>query len=775
MHPPCLSALPASLRMALALVLVLSTAVSGAPAGESQAAAEAERREGPHAERGGNRVDYRIRARLEDPAKRLEGALTVRFENRTDAPAHDAWFHLYLNAFSNTRSTHLVESKGALRGNTIEDEWGWQRVTRVALGDRELTDTLRFRQPDDDNEADRTVFSVELPEPVAPGAAVELTIEWESQLPRVRRRTGHKGDFILAAQWFPKLGVFEGTRGWNCHQFHAVTEFYSDYGTYDVELDLPQRYAGKVFGSGVVEASETRDGRVITKIAAPSRADREREDHTGRRAVVHDFTWTADPRYVVFRDTFRVGEWLARFPDDVAEARRALQRVPETGMRDVDVTVLIHPERESQARRHFEATCAALFFYGLWWGGYPYEHVTCVDPAHGAGAGGMEYPTLFTAGTQLFTTPDMHSPESVTIHECGHQFWYGLVGNNEFESAWLDEGFNTFTTSETLVRAFGKRRGTTQYSELFVDGVAYAPAPGGSTWADVLSARTLPLVHWHPVRSSGFLDRWRDQPSLTFASQWDDPRWNDRTRFLQDTDRDAMDTHAWLYADGLGYRVNAYNKPATMLRSLAAAIDAEYPEADGRALFLRGLRHYSEQWRYRHPTPDDFFRAFHEGAGVDVQWFFDQVVREAGSIDWRISVDQRKEPRVAGVMIEARGEPVELAPSGGMEWVAEVLVASRGEYELPVIVRLEYADGSHEDVVWSRAEQAQRAWLKLTRKGARQLVSAIVDPERGYALDIDRSNNAWYAQSDDVAPARWFERAFARCAHVLHWQAGIGG
>jgi hypothetical protein len=730
----------------------------------------------PARDLGGNRVDYRIHARVDDPPRHVDGALDVRFENRSNVPVRDAWFHLYLNAFANTRSTHLIESKGSLRGRSLEDEWGWQQVTSVKLGQRELIDTLRFRHPDDDNVDDRTVFSVDLPEAVEPGHAIELHVEWKSALPRVRRRTGYKGDFVLCAQWFPKLGVWEGVRGWNCHQFHAVTEFYSDYGTYDVALDLPERYAGKVFGSGVVVGSEVSAGRVVTTIAAPSLADRERVDHTGKRPLVHDFTWTADPEYVVHRETFRVGEWLARFPEAVGEVRKALRREPDVGLRDVDVSVLIHPERASQAHRHFEATCAALFFYGLWWGGYPYEHVTCVDPAFGSAAGGMEYPTLFTAGTQLFTTRDMHSPEGVTVHECGHQFWYGLVGNDEFESAWLDEGFNTFSTSETLYRAFGLRHAKTQYAEFFTDGVSHAPAPGGGAWAEAVSARTLPWLDWHPLRASGFLDRWRDQPELTSAPQWDDPRRGDRTRFLTDPDRDAMDTFAWRYADGQGYRVNAYNKPATMLRSLASAIGAEYPGIDGRERFLRGMRRYSETYRYRHPTPDDFIEEFQAGAELDLSWYFAQVAREAGSVDWRISVDQRREPKREGIGIDERGEPQPIeSTTEATPWVAEITVARRGEYELPVVVRLAFDDGSHEDIVWTREEQHRLAWLKLVRKGQRKLVSAVVDPERGYALDIDRSNDAWYDAGDEVAPGRWFERAWARFAQTLHWQAGVGG
>ena len=174
---------------------------------------------------------------------------------------------------------------------------------------------------------------------------------------------------------------------------------------------------------------------------------------------MHDFAWTADPRFKLRRDTFNYDLWRAHFPSEVAAVAGGAGRGQEPAPAHVDVTVLIHPEREDQGERHFEATCAALFFYGLWFGEYPYEHITVVDPAWGArAAGGMEYPTLFTAGTRLFTRRSMHSPEGVTVHECGHQFWYGLVGNNEFEAAWLDEGFNSYTDSEVLWRVYGRAR-----------------------------------------------------------------------------------------------------------------------------------------------------------------------------------------------------------------------------------------------------------------------------------------------------------------------------
>jgi aminopeptidase N len=92
--------------------------------------------------------------------------------------------------------------------------------------------------------------------------------------------------------------------------------------------------------------------------------------------------------------------------------------------------------------------------YGEWAGAYPYPNITIVDPAFQSGAGGMEYPTLFTAGTRWIAPRRVAQPESVTVHEAGHQFWYGVVATNEFEHAWMDEGLNTFSTARTLQQFF---------------------------------------------------------------------------------------------------------------------------------------------------------------------------------------------------------------------------------------------------------------------------------------------------------------------------------
>lgn len=723
------------------------------------------------------RVDYTIEARVDTDTMALEGRESVRFENRTDRATAELWFHLYWNAFSSPRSTFLTESAGLLRGVKIDSGWGWQQLTSVRVGGVELLERVTYESPDDGNPDDRSVCRVPLEQSVEPGQSLEIQIEWRAQIPRVRRRTGYKGDFLFISHWFPKLGVFEGERGWNCHQFHESSEFYSNFGVYDVSIDLPERYENRIGASGVrVDSPRKLGDRVITRFMAPGPADLERPDATGRKPLVHDFAWTANSNFKRFVGTFHFDAWRERFDTEVAAVTRALGSEKNLRLRNVEVVVLIHPERERQWKRHYEATCAALFFYGLWFGEYPFSQITCVDPAWGAGAaGGMEYPTLFTAGSRMWNDPQMHSPEGVTVHEAGHQFFQGLVANNEFEAAWLDEGFNSFADAETMFRAWGRERGTSEYSGVPCFGTPTVSLPGDGFVDGLLSARQirLPLVDWSltPLHKSGYVDWWRDQPKLAFVDTWTDPRWHDRVRYLGDQNRDPIDTFSFKHVDRRSYTTNSYPRTAAALRTLMGVV--------GRDAFLRGMRAYTERWRYRHPYPDDFFEAFKAGAGVDAQWLLDALFRSREGVDWSVSVKQRREPSPAGwSQASPQSEWVEHAPQPAAKdapWESEVTIVRRGELHLPLTIELRFEGGERERVVWTREEQTKSGWLKLARKGPRKLVAAIVDPERLYYLDADMSNNQWFDARDDVAPWRWTERAFQRFASFLHWQSGIGG
>ena len=364
-------------------------------------------------------VDYRISVTL-DPAKhQLTGRQTLTWRNpSTTDPVQELQFHLYLNAFKNTKSTFMKESGGQLRGlDMARDGWGWIDVTSIATASgANLKPTLAFIQPDDGNTDDQTVMKASLPEPVPPGGSVTLEIAFVSKLPQVFARTGFKDDFYLAGQWFPKLGVYEpaGMRGreaggWNCHQFHASSEFYADYGNYAVEITVPAGYVVGATGERTGERANANGTRT----------------YTYAQADIHDFAWTADPDFVVVNAKFSATEDVT--PAEYARVATLLGRtLDEVKLSDVDITVLLQPSRRQQAQRHVDAAKAGLKWYGLWYGRYPYRTLTVVDPAPGAaGAGGMEYPTFITAGSawlfNYWPFDRIRAVEEVTVHEFGHQ------------------------------------------------------------------------------------------------------------------------------------------------------------------------------------------------------------------------------------------------------------------------------------------------------------------------------------------------------------------
>ena len=326
-----------------------------------------------------------------------------------------------------------------------------------------------FEHPDDDNAADQTVWRLPLPEPVPAGGEIVLDVEFEAKLPRVFARTGYFRDYFLVGQWFPKLGVYEsaGTRGrassgWNCHQFHANSEFYADFGHYKVEITLPKAFVVGATGQRK-ERRENPDGTAT---------------HVFEQADVIDFAWTASPHFLEVKTRFSAEKDVT--PQEYAEVAALLGRsLDEVRLSDVDVTVLLQPEHQAQSERHLRAAKAAIKWFGLWYGRYPYPTLTIVDPSFGArGSGGMEYPTFITAGTSVLFSrwpfDRILAPEGVVVHEFGHQYWQSMVASNEFEESWLDEGFNTYSTGRVMelvygpwmVQAFGLRLGNLESSQL---------------------------------------------------------------------------------------------------------------------------------------------------------------------------------------------------------------------------------------------------------------------------------------------------------------------
>ena len=374
------------------------------------------------------RVAYRIDVKLDPDTKQLIGSEQIVWQHPGRKPVHELYFHLYPNAFAEG-STFLKESGGTLRQDRMDPRYpGAMEITALRLPDgTNLLPSVEYVQPDDGNTDDRTLARVVLPTPVYPGEKLELDVKFHVQLPKVFARMGFYGDFVMAGQWFPKLAAYEiaGQRqrreeGWNAHQYHAHSEFYADFGTYEVTITVPEPY--QVAATGRLSAvSEPRHGWRHWTFTARD---------------VHDFAWAASPDFLVEQ-----------------------RHYPDLGTDGLTVFLYLDPAHQSAKERYFRITRQTMAQFGQWFGPYPYDTLRIVVPPPGAsGAGGMEYPTLITAWDASIP-PSSWAVEQVVVHELAHQYWYGMVATNEFEEPWLDEGLATFTENKmmaSLVPEYGR-------------------------------------------------------------------------------------------------------------------------------------------------------------------------------------------------------------------------------------------------------------------------------------------------------------------------------
>jgi len=245
----------------------------------------------------------------------------------------------------------------------------------------------------------------------------------------------------------------------------------------------------------------------------------------------------------------------------------------------------------------------------------------------------------------------------------------------------------------------------------------------------------------------------------------------------------VMDTPSWGYVDRASYSTNSYPRPAVALRTLRGLV--------GDEPFMRGMRSYAKEWRYGHPYPEDFFASFEVGAGwkEDLSWFFEELFQGTGTVDWSVSVDQKRRASPAGFFQSGQGEFLEVempeAERGDDDgeddeddaraWVVDIVLRREGQLRLPLAVRMTFDDGEVREFTWSRAQQGEKPWLRHKFESSRKVVSVVLDPDNDYWIDTDLSNNRWYDEKDEVAPLRWGERVFSRMTHMLHWYAGLGG
>ena len=638
-------------------------------------------------------VDYRIEATLNPVKHTIDGRQQLTWRNRSNETVRSVYLHLYLNAFQNANSTFHTEQRingGGIRNSDLskDGEWGYIELRSVQQNGAKVA--WSFVHPDGGPPTDQTVVRMDLPQPVAPGASTILDISFFDQLPRVMARTGYFDSFHLVGQWFPKIAVLElpGERGattvrWNAHEFHAESEFYADFGNYDVKLTVPKEYT--VGATGELQGAPIeKDGKLT---------------HHFVQGDVHDFAWTADKRY----------------------ARPLTETWTGPGSPQVKVTVLYTPEFASNAAPAMKAAKDSLDYFSRTLGPYPYRTLTVVIPPHNADdAGGMEYPTFFTADNFASLKPDTAAAAAldfVTIHEFGHGYFYGILANNEFEEPFLDEGLNEFW-NHRMLRATGYK---VHLTTPFLRAIGFAPVIDGFQF----ERQGTP----------------RDEPS------------------------DPLGQNAYGRLQGIG---PVYSRGTLVMHDLEAQL--------GKDTMERAFKEYYRRWKFRHPSVADFREVLAEVSGQRqlVETVFAQQVYGATRVDDRVSSLSSEEIKpLPGVQL-VNGKRVELTEeqadeqagkqrkawkkahpdakpgTGPFPYLTRVTVRRRGA-DVPQTLVVEFADGSKETVQWG----GEQRWHTFQWTKPAKAVSARIDPEGKHLLDVSKLDDSRTVEKDGSAARRW--------------------
>jgi len=501
-------------------------------------------------------VHYTIHATLNDNNHSLQAHIRMEYVSHAPQALTEIRMHLWANAYKNC-STAFCRQKlreGSSRFYFAADStYGFFENLDFRVAGRSVVWRYDPANPD--------IAVLDLPEPLPPGGRVVIETPFLLKIPASYSRLGHVGASYQMTQWYPKPAVYDA-RGWHAMPYLDMGEFYSEFGSFDVQITLPDNYV--VGATGALQTASEQ--AFLEKKEAETLAEIERRSHLLSRSEVmkarfsptpksssvtktlhyradnvHDFAWFADKRFFVLRDTAQL-----------------------TSGRTVDCWAMFTGDQMDLWRKGAFYVRRAVEFYSRNVGEYPWPHATAVYSALGAG-GGMEYPMITVIG---YNTKSMDL-DQVIAHEVGHNWFYGILGSNEREHPWLDEGLNSYYEQRYLKEYYGHTGG------------AYDFAP---RWA------------FDPARSGSV----EENACLLLAREGAD--------MPPDTHSDDFFT--------IAYGIQTYMKPALCLEWLERSL--------GKTRFDQAMQAYFQTWKFRHPYPDDLRTAW-LGAGVEADWFFDAM------------------------------------------------------------------------------------------------------------------------------------------------------
>ena len=509
-------------------------------------------------------VNYTISVRLNDTAHSLHARMEIEYINNSPDNLEFIYFHLWPNAYSN-QQTALARQK------SLPENSSMFKHPRA----RGFIDSLDFRTKGQKLEWEydgehKDICKVSLPKKLTPGSTITITTPFYVKLPPAyMSRMGHMQGTYMISQWFPKPAVYDH-KGWHPMPYLDMGEFYSEYGSFDVSITVPANY--RVAATGNLQNQKEKEW--LNELAAktgniktfpesnanpPSSDSLKTLRYTEEN--IHDFAWFADKRYHVLKDSITLDR---------------------TGHTVTTWSFFLNDEADLWIKSQ-EYIRDALKYYSQWYGDYPYENCTAVQGARFAAGGGMEYPTITVIGT---SQNDLML-DIVIMHEVGHNWFYGMLGFNERDHGWMDEGINTFSE----IRYMEKKYNAPEKLFEFLGNPKFARLLG----IDHLSYQD---VHKYMYLLQAQLKN--DQPPALHSAE-----------FTREN-----------------YSAMLYSKTGIAFWHLYHYL--------GEEKFNRIMQGFFKEWQYRHPYPEDLQAWFEKESGEDLSWLFQGYLETTKKADYQI-------------------------------------------------------------------------------------------------------------------------------------------
>lgn len=511
-------------------------------------------------------VSYTIHVTLDDRLHTLSGTVEIKYTNNSSVILQSLYFHLWPNAYKDENTVLaklLYQSGDPIFLNANPEDFGFIdslnfQVNGLKTDWKLLPDTAE-------------VCILKLSKGLLPGEQITITTPFQVKIPSAElSRLGHHEQAYFISQWFPKPAVFD-SEGWKYMPYMDKGEFYSEFGTFDVFITLPKNYI--VGATGELQNGEKeiawldeldKKTRGITTFPDDFKfptSDKETKTLHYRQERVHDFAWFADKRWHVLKD-------LATLP---------------SGKKVTTWSYFTNAEPELWKRAP-EYSRDAILYFSKWVGEYPYSSVTALDVNYIAGSG-MEYPMITTIGNY----GDSIELEETIVHEIGHNWFYGILGNDERRHAWMDEGMTDFLETRYI------------YTKYKTDSIAQEENIGRfSYWL-------LPKLH----RTNHRLKQYSNYALLARANY------------------DMVPDQSAEKYNPKNYRICSYSKPAMSFDHLKAFL--------GETLFDSCMHEYFDQWKFKHPTPAAQQKVFERVSGKNLLWFYQGLLKTNIKNDYSIS------------------------------------------------------------------------------------------------------------------------------------------